>query len=232
MDFDLNQSLQELEHSNWGNPQGGSSLENECLKLRRVPLIEFQGSDLLRMISQDIGIEYLIPMAIERLRVDPLADREEYPGSLLGALFEASSKYWDRNPNSRKETERIYDKILLNEKNDEDLTKDVLRELKRAYLTFSEFGRYISLLWDHPIVKPTCNCLAVKYLAVIASRQPVLLEDLNALTGFRISNEMIEHLLKNKFIRYDHEGAYPANRFFRLSKDFMKHVGLIKERKE
>lgn len=225
MDFDLNQSLQELENSNWGDPEGGSSLEHECLKLRRLPLIEFRGSDLLRMISQDIGIEYLIPMAIERLRTDPLADRDDYPGSLLGALFKASSKYWNKNPKFREEIEQMYDGILLNEKNDEDLTQDVLRELKQAYLTFAEFGRYISLLWDHATVKRTCNCLAVKYLAVIACRQPVLLEDLNALTGFRISNEMIEHLLKNKFIRYDYEGPYPANRYFRLSKDFMKQIG-------
>lgn len=225
MDFDLSQSLQELENSNWGDPQGCSSLENECLKLRRVPLIEFQGSDLLRMISQDIGIEYLIPVAIERLRADPLADRDDYPGSLLGALLKASSKYWDKNPKLREEIKRMYDGILINEKNDEDLTQDVLRELKQAYLTFGEFGRYISLLWDNAIVKRTCNCLAVRYLAVIASRQPVLVEDLNTLTGFRISNEMIEHLLKNKFIRYDYEGPYPANRFFRLSKDFMKQIG-------
>lgn len=231
MKFDLNKSLQELENSDWGEPQSDSPLENKCLQLRRVPLIEFEGSDLLRMISQDIGIEYLIPIAIELLRVDPLADRDVYPGSLLGALLEASYKYWDKNPNLREEIEKMYNKILINEKNDEDITKDVVRELKKSHLTFAEFGHYISLLWDNIIVKQTCNWCAVKIISVIANRQPIILEDLNALIPSPISEKMVEFLLKNKFITYDYEGSYPADRFFRISKDFRKQLGLIRRKK-
>ncbi|CDR33635.1 contact-dependent growth inhibition system immunity protein [Criblamydia sequanensis] len=231
MKFDLNKSLQDLENSDWGEPKSDSSLENKCLQLRRVPLMDLKGSDLLRLISQDIGIEYLIPLAIELLRVDPLADRDVYPGSLLGALLEASYKYWDKNPNLREEVEKMYNKILINEKNDEDIRKDVVRELKKSHLTFAEFGRYASLLWDNIQVKQTCNSCAVKILAVIASKQSIILEDLTSLISFPISEKMIEFLLKNKFITYDYEGSYPADRFFRLSKDFREQLGLTRRKK-
>lgn len=232
MKFDHNKSLQDLENSDWGEPKSDSSLEKKCLQLRRVPLRDLKGSDLLRLISQDIGIEYLIPLAIELLRVDPLADRDVYPGSLLGALLEASNKYWDKNPNLREEVEKMYNKILINEKNDEDIRKYVVRELKKSHLTFSEFGRYVSLLWDNILVKQTCNSCAVKILAVIASRQSIILEDLNSLIQFPVSEEMVEFLLKNKFITYDYEGSFPADRFFRLSKNFKKELGLIKSKKD
>lgn len=231
MKFDLNKSLQDLENSDWKRPKSDSPLENKCLQIRRVPLKELKGSDLLRLISQDIGIEYLIPVAIELLRVDPLADRDVYPGCLLGALLETSYKYWDKNPNLREEVEKMYNKILINEKNDEDIRKDVVRELKKSHLTFAEFGRYISLLWDNIQVKQTCNSCAVKILAVIASRQSIILEDLNSLIPFPISEKMVEFLLTNKFITYDYEGAYPADRFFRLSKDFRKQLGLTIRKK-
>ncbi len=227
--FDLNKSLQELEKSNWGEPQSDSPLVNSCLRLRRVPLKDFEEDDLLRMISQGIGIKYLIPITMELLRVDPLFDHD---GSLLGALLQASSKYWDENPNLREEIDRMYNTVLLNEKNNEYFITCVVKDLENAYLTFTEFGPYISLLWDNAKVKQTCNCLAVKLLAIIASRQPIVLEDLSALNRVSISSSMIEHLLKNKFIIYDYEGSCPTNRFFRLSNDFIKQLGLMKKKKK
>lgn len=221
MNFDLCKSLQELENSDWGEPQGDSPLEERCLYLRRVPLIEFEGIDLMRMLNHNIGIEYLIPITIELLRIDPLSDRDYYPGCLLGAILKAPYTYWKKNPKLREEVEKIYHNIPLE---DDDLTKDVIKELKNSYLTFAEFGRFISLIRDNVLIQQTCSWSAVITLAIIASRQHINLEDFNALLHDTISTEMVEFLLKNKFITYEYAGPYPADRFFRLSKDFKKQL--------
>lgn len=230
MKFDINKSLQQIENSDWGEPKSDSPLEKRCYELRRIPLKEFEGHDLLRMISQGIGIEYLIPIALDLLRIDPLADRDFYPGCLLGALLKASYKYWDKNPALRDEVEKIYNKVLINEKNDEDLTKVLIRNLKLFHLTFVEFGYFVNLLWDNSTVKQTCNWCSVKILAVIASRKSINLEDLNALLEFPVTENIFEILLGNKFITYEYEGSYPAMRFFRLSKDFRNKLGLPTKR--
>lgn len=226
MSFDLNKSLQELEKCDWGLPQSDSPLESRCLRLRQVPLIDFKADDLVCMISQNIGIEYLVPLAMERLRVDPLADRDFYPGCLLGAVLEVSYSFWKKYPDLRAEVETMYNKLFVEESNEEDLTKYVVRELKRSYLTFAEFGYYRDLIWKDQLVKQTCNGHVLKILAVIASRQPIVLEDLNALIQAPLSDEWIQRLIKNQLITYDYEGTYPASRFFRLSKTFRKRLGL------
>jgi len=220
--FDRSKTLQELENSDWGEPQNNSSLESAILHLRRVPLSEIKGDELVRMLIQHVGLEYLIPMALEQLHVDPLADRDWHSGSLLGAVLTSPYEYWKKHPDLLEEVERIYQQVLANKNNDIDLDKSTIRYLKQSYLFFSEFGPYISLLWDNERVKKTCNRSAVEILAIIASRQPITLEDLESLQGSQVSQEMIEALLKDKFIIYNYEGPYPANRYFRLSKSLIK----------
>lgn len=226
MNFDLNKTLQELENSDWGNPQSDSPLEKKCLQLRQIPLNEFKADDLVRMILQNIGIEYLVPLAMERLRADPLADRDFYPGCLLRAILEVSYQFWKKHPDLREEVEIMYNKLFVNESNEEDLTKDVIRDLKKSHLTFTEFGYYRDLIWKDQRVKQTCSGYAIKILAVIASRQPIVLEDLNAVIPAPLSDKGLQMFLKNPFITYDYEGTYPAPRFFRLSKAFRKKLGL------
>lgn len=231
MKFDLTKSIQELENSDWGDPENGATpLISECLHLRRVPLKEFQANttDLITMIDQQIGIIYLIPMALEHLRIDPLADRDFYPGNLLCSVLKAPFNYWNTNANFRKEVEQIYQKVLINEKNDEDLSKETIKYLKNSHLYFEEFGRYISMLWDNPVVKSTCNHVAVNLLAIIASRQPIRLRDLEAIVELTISDEMIEFLLKNQWIIYDCESPYRSLHYFSLSENFMKQIDLSK----
>lgn len=225
MNFDRNKSLQELENSDWGDPDNeGSSLVNDCLSLRRIPLKDFDGPKLVEMISQDIGIDYLIPMALELLRADPLADRQFYPGCLLSTLLQASSRYWDKHSDLRDEIERIYQGVLANKARDEDLRDGIVSELNRSYLIFTEFGSYESLLWDNAYVKLSCNCTAVRVLSIIASRQPITWIELENLLGFKVYDPLVQSLIDNQFIAYDDEGPHTAERFFKLKPSFLKRI--------
>ena len=66
-------SLENLEKDNWGDPdEAPTELIKRCLELRRVPLDSLTIEDLRRMIGQQIGLKYLIPLSIEELEKDLL----------------------------------------------------------------------------------------------------------------------------------------------------------------
>jgi len=71
--LDRSKTLQQLDGTDWGEPTFDSHLVQECHRLHRVPLRDFTVEDLRITIGQDIGLEYLVPLALERLHADPFA---------------------------------------------------------------------------------------------------------------------------------------------------------------
>ena len=106
-------SLQELDGENWGGPEIDSFLVKECHRLRRTPLGEFTPGDLRIMIGQNIGLQYLIPLAIEYLQKDPLVEGDYFPGDLLSVVLRAESDFFVTCPHYRQEVERIVSQALL-----------------------------------------------------------------------------------------------------------------------
>jgi hypothetical protein len=54
------------------------------------------------MIGQHMSLEYLIPLALDRLRADPLAEADYYPGDLLKVVLAVPAEYWEANREARK----------------------------------------------------------------------------------------------------------------------------------
>jgi hypothetical protein len=106
-EFDLSKTLQELEKEDWGEPNYGSHLVTECHRLRRVPLGEFTAENLRIMIGQQIGLPYLIPLALELLRGDPFTEGDYYKGDLLAAVLRADSRFWIASPQLRTQAAQI-----------------------------------------------------------------------------------------------------------------------------
>ena len=92
--FDRSKTLQELEGSDWGEPDFDSHLVTTCHRLRRVPLDEFTLEDLRIMICQDIGLTFLVPIAVEHLEHNPLTEGDFYAGDLLNAVLGIEESYW------------------------------------------------------------------------------------------------------------------------------------------
>ena len=63
-------TLEILENEVWDETGFRSVLMDRCFKLRKKCLNEFTVEDLRIMISQQIGLTYLIPLAIEILKAD------------------------------------------------------------------------------------------------------------------------------------------------------------------
>ena len=76
--FDTGKNLDQLEQKVWGEPEHNSSLVLNCHRLRKVPLNQFTTEDFRLMISQAIGLDFLIPPAIEILTENPLISGNYY----------------------------------------------------------------------------------------------------------------------------------------------------------
>jgi hypothetical protein len=110
-DFDRRKSLQELEQHDWGEPTFDSHLVTTVHGLRRKPLAEFTVEDLRIMIGQRFSLPFLIPIALERLDEEPLAEGDFYPGDLLHAVLMAGEAFWTDHPDSFQEVRNLVRRV-------------------------------------------------------------------------------------------------------------------------
>lgn len=89
-------TIELLEKDIWPNPVGedATNLVKKCYALRKKVLNEFTVEDLRIMIGQNIGLDYLIPLAIEVLSADLFAEGDFYEGDLLNAVLTVRPGFW------------------------------------------------------------------------------------------------------------------------------------------
>lgn len=128
--FDRRKSLQALESDDWAKPDFDSHLVRTCHRLRHVPLENFETGDLRIMIGQQISLFFLVPLALEKLEEDPLAEGNYYPGDLLKVVLEVPAKFWDLHTDMRDSLRRIVvktKKLLVSlEEDDARLIRETL----------------------------------------------------------------------------------------------------------
>lgn len=104
-------TLDQLDPPAWGEPDFDSGLVRACHRLRRKPIGEFTAEDLRIMIGQQICLRWLMPLALEVLEDDPLAEGDFYPGDLLGSVLEPEAAYWAGEPQLRRRASAILDRL-------------------------------------------------------------------------------------------------------------------------
>ncbi|MFG2909819.1 contact-dependent growth inhibition system immunity protein [Kitasatospora sp. NPDC048286] len=78
------QSLEKLEGVRWSAPTGSETrLMAAMRELRRKPIGGLTVEGMRLLIRQDAGLAYLLPLAVEVLRVNPLAEGDMHEGDLL-----------------------------------------------------------------------------------------------------------------------------------------------------
>lgn len=111
-------------------PTYKSSLVLTVHKLRRKPLEEYTIENLRVMIGQQVGLDYLMPLAIEKLTDNPMASGKYYPGDLLQSVLSVVPSFWKTHPDLYADVESVLDKVvkLINEPTEEDYQtiKDLL----------------------------------------------------------------------------------------------------------
>jgi len=94
--LDRTKTLDQLEPPAWGEPDFHSHLVTTCHRLRRKPIGEFSVEDLRIIIGQEIGLPWLVPLALEVLEQNPLAEGDFYPGDLLRSVLRVEPSFWSR----------------------------------------------------------------------------------------------------------------------------------------
>lgn len=92
-------TLENLEKDYWGNPNYDSHLVRRCHELRKLPLDSFKTEDLRIMIGQQISLDYLIPLALEVLKIDLFAEGDFFEGDLLKNVLSIDTDFWNKNKN-------------------------------------------------------------------------------------------------------------------------------------
>ena len=78
-------------------------------RLRYKPLEQFSIEELRITIGQNIGLEYLVPIAIERLQEDPFVEGDFYRGDLLVSVLSIERQFWLKHPELHQMVVRIAD---------------------------------------------------------------------------------------------------------------------------
>jgi hypothetical protein len=95
-------TIQQMEGEDWGDPGPDSTvLIRRCGELRRKPLTEFTVEDLRIMLGQQIAVPILLPIALDVLVENPLAEGDFYSGDLLWAVLRLPASVWASRPSEQ-----------------------------------------------------------------------------------------------------------------------------------
>ena len=100
---DKSRSLEEIEDDRWGDPPAEATrLVTTAYALRKLPVGALDAEGLRLLISQQIGLDTLVPLALDQVEQDPLAEGDFYPGDLLDALIRrVPDSYWQAHEDQR-----------------------------------------------------------------------------------------------------------------------------------
>jgi hypothetical protein len=121
-------SLENLEKDYWGEPTYDSHLVKTCHLLRKKPIKDFEIEELRIMIGQNIGLKFLIPIALGKLKENILAEGDFYEGDLLKSVLTCKEEFWNDETELTKELEAI---ILDNREVLREREPDLLETFKK-----------------------------------------------------------------------------------------------------
>ncbi len=95
--MDTQHSIEKLEGQIWPEHEFETELVKRCHDLRKMPLDKLSIEDLRLLIGQQVGLQFILDIAISRLSQDILSEGDLYPGDLLQSLLNVDPKYWADN---------------------------------------------------------------------------------------------------------------------------------------
>jgi hypothetical protein len=97
--------------------------------------MDFTIEDLRIMIGQNLSLEFLVPVAIGHLEVDPLSEGDFYPGDLLKAVLSIDPAFWKKHADLWRRASPVAGRALTlaEEHEDVELVKKQLSESIREF---------------------------------------------------------------------------------------------------
>lgn len=104
-------SIQELEKDFWPDlKEYPTGLVERCHNYRKIKLKDLQIHQIITLLIQDIGSEYLMPIVLERMDND-ISEEDDYDGSsFLESIDFFSDEIFKRSPELHKATLNLIDR--------------------------------------------------------------------------------------------------------------------------
>ncbi len=127
---DLTKPLEELEGEYWDEPNFASSLVIQVHQLRKKPLCELNNKDLRLLIGQQINLDLILPLAIEKLIQNPLESGDMYIGDLFCSVLKVEKEYW----NEHKELKNELDEVIRTYEEAKNIVEEQISKYRSDYL--------------------------------------------------------------------------------------------------
>ncbi|WP_436524237.1 contact-dependent growth inhibition system immunity protein [Actinoplanes sp. HUAS TT8] len=126
-------SLEAIEGDAWGDaPAGATRLISTVHELRRKAIGTLAVEDLRVLIGQRVGVAVLVPLALDILERDPLAEGDFYPGDLLSVVLRrVPADYWAGYPGESGRLDAVIAAVDLDEVEVDEL-RAVLGDFRSA----------------------------------------------------------------------------------------------------
>lgn len=91
-------SIEQLENDYWKKPsEFPTNLVKKCFEYRKIKVSELTIAQIRLLISQKIGFEHIIPIALDKLEQNVLIEGELYEGDVLESVSKIPMKFWNKN---------------------------------------------------------------------------------------------------------------------------------------
>lgn len=105
---DSKRTLDTVNPPAWGPaPPDATSLIKRCHELRTKPLRDFTVEDLSTMLEQQVALNHLVWLALDRLRQHSMVEDDDYPADLLASVLRVDPAYWERSPDNDLELHKL-----------------------------------------------------------------------------------------------------------------------------
>ena len=125
-------NLEQLENRSLKSSDLCSHVVTQCNKLWSIPINKLSVENLRLLIGQNLGLYYLVPIALGILEQDPLADGNLYKGDLLASIASIDDKFWSNNRQLNNRLVNIRNELILI---NETISEDLLPKLERYEFT-------------------------------------------------------------------------------------------------
>ena len=108
--IDRAKSLEQLDGERWGDPPtDATSLVRTVHEWRRRPIGTLEPHELARLIGQNVGLPWLLPLGVEILQEEAAKQAAGgfFDGDLLYAVVTRSPEVWTANPELAGELKTI-----------------------------------------------------------------------------------------------------------------------------
>ncbi len=101
-------SIENLEKDFWGPPpENSTDLVAKVHGLRTVHIENLEPKDIRLLIGQNVGLRFLVPMALEILKEDLFIDTDFYHGDLLQGVMRVEGEFWRTNKELKEQLDEL-----------------------------------------------------------------------------------------------------------------------------